>query len=103
MERGVDLNLGMPITGTRWSLPIILAARYSVIEILELLLDSGVMPEVADSDGSTILHAALSNPSSRDGSTLRNVDVACFRVLERHGILVAKREKHDRTIKGTRV
>ena len=43
MEQGVDLNLGMPITGTRWSLPIILAARYSVIEILELLLDSGVM------------------------------------------------------------
>jgi len=53
------------------------------------------MPEVADSDGSTILYAALSNPSSRDGSTLRDVDVACFRVLERRGILVAKRLEHE--------
>ena len=53
------------------------------------------MPEVADSDGSTILYAALSNPSSRDGSTLRDVDVACFRVLERRGILVAKRVEHE--------
>ena len=59
-------------------------------------------PEVADSDGTTLLHAALSNPWSRDGSTLRDVDVACFRVLERRGILVTKRE-HDRMIKGMRV
>ena len=93
IDKGIDLSIGMPITGTRWALPLVIAARYSMLSVVALILDAGeVPPDSADSDGITPFHAAFSNPSnSGKVSIMRDVDVQCVEMFIQRGLVTSKR------------
>ena len=101
IDRGLDLNLGMPTAGMRWALPIVIAARFSMLPVLQLLLDAGVRPEVADSEGLTPFHCAFSNPSSGTGSTLRAVDIECVQLFLQRNLVMANLSEWKLSIPGS--
>ena len=90
LNKNIDLSLGMPITGTRWALPIVSACRFSMLPVVALLLDAGqIQPEVCDTDGITGFHAAFNNPSNSKGNTLRQIDIECIQMFVERGLVTA--------------
>jgi hypothetical protein len=94
IKRGLDLSLGMPLSGIRWALPIVIASKFSMVPVLKLLLDAGVQSEVADSEGLTPWHAAFLNPSSGTGSTLREVDIECIQLFLQRNLIQSDKLKY---------
>ena len=101
IDCGIDLSLGMPITGQRWALPIVIAARFSMVPVVKLLLNAGVPPEVADSEGITPFHSAFSNPSSGTGATLRDIDVECIQLFFDRKLVTSNRTEFLTTVPGS--
>lgn len=78
-SRGVSVD-GGSLLGDHLLRPLVAAAYYGLVPLVERLLDLGARPDLADGDGRTALHAALQNPSGQLRS-LRGCDAEVARAL----------------------
>ena len=97
------LHAGYEIAGTRWEIPIVAAAQYSLTDVVRAILDNGGLPDICNSDGATVWHAAFSNPSSGPGNTMRRCDVDVVRLLLSRGLVVSDLKTWHNAEPGTRI